>query len=379
MTLLTLIEPVVVNFTKSSGSLMQTFEAGKPYLVADAQINRIMSNEAVSSRAYRISKAEMRIQNAHISAMKEGDNICLYNGGGGYGDSICTFPVAKILADRGLNVHVLADPGNTICWWGLDFVKTVQTIPLLWETVKLFKHFACFEAPVNQDEHPDQEHPVDAMLRKIGIDPRSVPDADKCVRPRFVHSELGTLQKYLQLGKKIGLYQLSSANPLRGLTVNDSVYLATKLATEFPDTHWLCLHDQFVPVEYKDTLASEAAKAKLTNIEAFTSPNLRELWALTEHVSVVVSPDSMMSHVAGVFSTPCVGLWGPVDPSRRVRYYKNHHAIWNRAACPHAPCFAYGATIPRYCPAHSIKRTTCDIISSVSPKDVTDLVRKVRR
>ena len=368
-----------MQFRKSAGGATMTFQAGTPYLFANAQVERIMKDKNVVDRTYKISRVDTRIVNVHKDAFKKGQRILLFNGSGGYGDQIMTWPIARFLSRQGLDVHVLTDPGNNVCWFNFDFIKTVNTVPIPWETVKLFDHFAHWEAAVNMDEHPDQDHPVDMMLRKIGYNPAEIPPEEKCVRPVFTPSELGTLGHFLNTGKRIGIYQLSSANPVRCMTPNDSVFLAMKLADAHPDIHWLCLYDEFVPSEYKDILTSEASKRGLKNVEAFCAPNLRELWALTEHVSVVVSPDSMMAHIAGSFGTPCVGLWGPCDPDKRMRYYKNHHPIWHRNICPHAPCFVYSATFPRFCPPRPAQRNTCDVISGVGPAEVIDLVSKIKR
>jgi hypothetical protein len=379
MNLITFSEPITIAFKKSAGGITQTFEASRPYLMANAQIERVMRDTNVQTRTYKISRVDTRIQNAHAAAFKKGQRILLFNGSGGYGDQILTWPIARYMAKQGLDVHILTDPGNNVCWWGFDWVKTVQTIPILWETVKMFDHFCHWEAAVNMDEHQDQDHPLDMMLRKIGYDPSSIPDDEKSVRPVFTPSELGTLNRFLQSGKRIGLYQLSSANPVRCLSPNDSTFMILKIAEAYPDTHWLCLHDEFVPAAFKDTLAAEVAKRELKNVEPFTSPNLRELWALTEYVSVVVSPDSMMAHIAGAFGTPCVGLWGPMSPQSRMKYYKNHHPIWHKEFCPHSPCFVYSNVFPKYCPPRPAQRNACDVLAGISPTEVIELVGKVRR
>jgi len=379
MNLVTFNEPLTVSFKKSAGGITQTFEARRPYLLTGTQVERLMRDQVVQSRAYKISRADTRIPNASASGFRAGQRVLLFNGGGGYGDQIMTWPLARFLAQQGLDIHVLTDPGNNVCWWGFDWLKTVQTIPILWESVKMFDHFVHFEAVVNMDEHQDQGHPLDMMLAKLGYNPNNIPAADKCVRPTFTPSELGTLNRYLLMGKRIGMYQLSSANPVRGLTANDSAYMAIKLAEAFPDTHWLCLYDEFIPAPYKDTVAAEAAKRSLTNVETFCAPNLRELWALTEHASVVVAPDSMMVHVAGVFETPCVGLWGPMSPASRVKYYRNHTPIWHAEYCPHAPCFVYSGSFPKYCPPRPTQRSSCDVLAGIGPQEVVDAVTKIRR
>jgi ADP-heptose:LPS heptosyltransferase len=378
MNLITFNDPITIAFKKSAGGVTQTFEANRPYLIANAQIERIMRDQQVSGRAYKISRADTRIPNAHKAAFNRNDSVLIYNGSGGYGDQILTWPVARYLANQGLKVHVLTDPGNNVCWWGFDFVKTVNTIPLLWETVQLYDHFIHWEAVVNMDEHQDQEHPIDMMFRKIGYDPADISAEDKCVRPVFTPSELGTLNKYVTSGKRVGLYQLSSANPVRCLPAADSVFLIMKIAEAYPDIHWLCLHDEFVPKEYKETLAVEITKRGFTNVEGFTAPNLRELWALTEHVNVVISPDSMMAHIAGAFGTPCVGLWGPMSPESRMKYYKNHHPIYHREFCPHSPCFVYSNTFPKYCPPRA-NRNVCDVMAGISPSEVISAIGHICR
>ena len=377
--ILTFAEPLSILFRKSAGSQTAVFEAKKPYLLANAQVDRIMHDPNVQNRLYKISRVDTRIVNAHVDAFKKGDRLLLFNGSGGYGDQVMTWPVARYLANMGYDVHILTDPGNNVCWWGFDWVKTVNTLPILWETVKLFDHFLHWEAVANMDEHQDQEHPIDMMFRKIGIDPDTVPADQKLVWPSFTMSELGTLKSIFSKNKRIGLYQLTSANPVRALSPNDSTFMILKVAAAYPDTHWLCLHDEFVDPVYKDTVVAEAAKLGLTNVEPFTAPNLRELWALTEHVSVVIAPDSMMVHVAGAFGTPCIGLWGPVSPSSRVKYYKNHHPIWHKDFCPHSPCFVYSNTFPRYCPPRPAKRNVCDVLAGIGPGEVIDLIAKVRR
>ena len=372
---MTFLEPLTVCFKKSAGGVTQTFEANRPYLLANAQMDRIMRDANVQQRTYKVSRVDTRVRNFHIGALKKGQRVLVFNGSGGYGDQIMTWPFCKILFDHGASVHVLTDPGNNVTWWNLPFVRSVNTIPILWEQVCMFDWFLPFEAVVNMDEHQDQDHPLDMMLRKIGIDPDKIEPEHKSVRPVFTPSELGTLNKYL--GRSIGLYQLASANPVRGLPPNDSVFLIARVAEATPDIHWLCLYDEFVPKEYKETLEAEAAKRGLKNCEVFCAPNLRELWALTEHVRIVISPDSMMAHIAGVFGTKCIGLWGPMCPESRMKYYTNHYPLYHKEYCPHSPCFVYSNVFPKYCPPRPAARNACDVLSGISPSEVIELVRKL--
>lgn len=374
MNIVTFEEPLGLGFRKSSGGIHQTFEAGRQYLVANQQMANLVRDSRVQNLMYRVSLADPRIPNFHIAALKPRQRVLLYNASGGFGDQILTMPVAKYLSDAGAAVHILTEPGNDSCWWNLPFIKSVVTIPLLLETTQLFDHFVYYPAVINMDEHQDQLHPVDAMLAKIGVDPASVSDDRKAVKPVFTASELGTVAQVR--GRRIGLYQLSCANPVRSLPPGDSAHILCMVAKQTPDIHWLALHDEYVPKEYTDILAQEVAKRGLSNVEPSTSKNLRELWALAQYAEIVVAPDSMMVHVAGVFGTPCVGLWGPVDPHNRVRYYKNHKAVFKKETCPHAPCFVYSQSFPKYCPPRA-NRKVCDVLASISPTEVVDAINEV--
>jgi hypothetical protein len=373
MNLIRFAEPVTISFKKSAGGATVTFDAGRDYVIANAQLERIMHDENVKNRTYKISKMESRVQNFNVGARRAGtQRLLFFNGSGGYGDQILTWPVTKILAGMGFEVHVLTDPGNNVCWWNFPWVKTVNIVPLPYEHVKMFDYVAIFEAVVNMDEHQDQEHPIDVMLRKIGIDPRAVDPALKCVRPNFTYSEMMSTRQFA--GKKVGMYQLSSANQVRCLQPSDSAFHLLKLAEAFPDIHWLALWDEFVRPEYKKAIEDKVAELEIKNIQSYTSPNLRDLWALTSQSAVVIAPDSMMAHISGALSTPCVGLWGPMSPESRVAYYKNHVPIFHREHCPHAPCFAYSNTFPKYCPPRQ-GRTTCEVLAGISSAEIIEKVK----
>jgi hypothetical protein len=385
-----------------------------------------MQEQAIQQRCFKVSRIENRIPNFNALHHKPGSQrLLLYNGSGGYGDQIMTWPFARILASYGFEIHILNDPGNQTCWWNFPWIKSIQAIPMQYEQFKMFDYWCLMEAVVNCDEHQDQQHPLDVMLAKVGIDPNSIEPKLKVVRPNFTWLEMQSVNQFQ--GKIFGMYQLAAANPIRCLPPSDSVFLLSKLADAFPEIHWLALYDEFIPEPYRQSVACpkcqgggkvekmpEAIPASFTgtstgsiegdlalatatvleaqkpvqeicakckgsgtirpNIQLFTALALRDLWALATKAAVVVAPDSMMVHVAGSMDVPCVGLWGPCNPANRAKYYKNHFAVWKREACPFAPCFAYGGAFPRYCPPRT-NRTVCECLGAVAPQEVIDAVK----
>ena len=422
MNLVTLAESLNMGYTKSTCEERITFEAGREYVMSRDQYYRLMQDPKNSQLVFKNSQLECRIENFNVNARKPGSQrLLLYNGSGGYGDQILTWPFAKILAMRGYEVHVMCDPGNTLCWWHFPWIRSLQPLPMQYEQFKLFDYHCMMETVTNTDEHQDQDHPLDTMLRKVGIDPYTVDAKQKVIRPNFTYLEMQSVEKFA--GKRIGMYQLSASNQTRSLPAGDSAFMLSKIADAYPDIHWLALHDKYNLDSYREaisckkcggkgkldapvntnvsassssgthstgTLAVSPVKEDLAqicpkckgsgairpNIQSYSSPDLRELWALTTKAAVVVAPDSMMVHVAGCMDVPCVGLWGLTAPVNRIKYYLNHAPIWKREACPFAPCYTYGGCFPRYCPPRA-NRTVCECLGAIAPSDVLDALKQI--
>lgn len=376
--LISFTEPLNCEFRKSSGGLKVTFEAARDYMVSGTQLDRLTADPNVKNRVFRLSRLDNRIPNftakLNQPAAGQRESVLVYNGSGGYGDQILTWPFARILAST-YDVHVLADPGNNVCWWNMPFVKSVQTIPIQWNLVKMYDHYALFENVINMDEHPDQEHPLDVMLRKVGLNPDMIDPKHKKVTPLFTINEMQAAAQWLQKGK-IGIYQLTSTNKVRSFPAPDSAFHLARLAEAFPEVFWLAIYDEFVPPEFPTLATEQVEKLGLKNVQVVKHANMRDLWAVTRLASVVVGPDSMMVHLAGSLGRPCVGLWGPMNPMNRVRYYTDHKAIWHRQNCPNAPCYSYGSSFPRHCPPRPGERTVCECLGGISSEEIVDTVRE---
>src|ERR1044071_476181 len=162
--LIDFLEPTELVFQKSAGSVRRTYEPGRTWFFTDTQCRYISHDARVQRQTYKTSTADARIPNFHIDTLKKGECVLLFNGSGGFGDQIITLPIAKILADRGAEVHILCWPGDDKIWWNLEHIRSVTTVPCLWSFVRDFDHHALFELVVNQDDHQKgQLHPVDSM------------------------------------------------------------------------------------------------------------------------------------------------------------------------------------------------------------------------
>lgn len=371
-----------------------TLDAHRDWVLSNAQVDRAMTDAQVRDRVLKLSRLDNLLPNflARFSKRPGSNNrLLVYNGSGGYGDQIMTWPFTFIMAKMGYEVHVCIDPGNQVCWWNLPWIKSTHILPMQADVFNLFDHYCLMDAVVNMYEHANQPHPLDCMLRKVGLEPHDVADNLKVMPPNFTQSELAAAAGWSQ--RIFGIYQLGSANPVRNLPPQDSAFMLAKIAEAYPKVTWLAVYDEFIDPEYvnllliddidpetkeprKNEKGEPIKKVKYPNVMAFRAPNLRELWAITSQAKVVIAPDSMMVHVAGCLGVPCIGLWGPFDPVSRVKYYSNHHPIFNKDVCPFAPCGHYLNKFPKYCPPRK-DRIVCEVLAAIAPSQVIDAVAKV--
>jgi ADP-heptose:LPS heptosyltransferase len=244
-------------------------------------------------------------------------------------------------------------------------------LPILQGQLEMWRHLAFMEAVVNCDEHPDQLHPVDTMLRKFGIDPATIDPALKVITPVFTPGER---QRALALRPqgRFGVYQLATTSPTRSMSPDQAISTLNALATQHRNVSWLVIYDRFVP----EATVARAKAIRLPNVAVRTFNSIRVIWAIVATADVCVGPDSMLIHIAGSMGTPTVGLWGPMRPSSRVKYYRNHIPIWHQSSCQFAPCFKVAREFPRYCPPMPEPRQVCAVLGDISGEEVCDAVAK---
>lgn len=364
-------DAVKVHTKKSAAEGYTLVPPNAPHIFQDTALKGLLSaHPEVLQKVLTISDLGPRLENFNVNIEKRG-RVLLYNGSGGYGDQIMTWPVGKILWDLGFEVHVLVDPGNNPMWYNFSWVTSILTLPIPYSVFNMFDHHAIFDMVANTDELSSQMHPTDTMLRKIGVRPEQVSPASKVVRPNFTPTELKATKDILP-GKIVAIYQLAAAVRQRSMTPSKSASILAHLARAFPCWHWLAIADIAVDKQYVE----EVQKLEMANVECTTFVNQRELWSYANTAKIIVGPDSLMSHVAGVQGLPFIGLWANVDPVKRTCYYDNHVAIFKKEACPFAPCFANRSSWPNFCPP-KVNREMCDVIDAITPSEVVDAVARI--
>lgn len=348
--------------------MMGTLEPGVDYVFSIGQHAWLTRSKCMQT-VHRVSHLEPRVRNFVAPPYGGGGSLIFYAGAGGYGDQLMAIPVARMLADLGFVVTVLVDPGNQVCWYHLPFIKAVLPLPIPYADFKLFDHHCLLQLVTNVDEHGEQWHPVDAMLYRIGIDPRTVTADRKVVAPVITPEEMAKAVEFVG-GRRIGLYQMGGSGENRRLRSDASRHLFMGLAEQIPDLVWLGLYDHHIPGEYYAPLPVDAPG----NAQLFTFQSLRQLFAVATLCEVGVSIDSLLVHLLGSFGKPCIGLWGQMYPPLRIRYYRNHTTIWNRDACSQSPCLRYKPGLEKCPPSAKLERQ-CLCLKEVEVEQVAMAVR----
>lgn len=359
-----------VSFAKSAGEVKLTLEPGIPYVLSAAQYTWL-SKAPCAAAIDRVSHLEARFRNFLADPRGGRGTLVFYAGAGGYGDQLLALPVIKLLADLGYEVTVLVDPGNQACFSSHAFIKAIHPLPIPYATFKLFSHHVLLQEITNLDEHGEQQHPVDAMLHRIGIDPRTIPPDRKRLAPVITPHEREQADRFVG-GRPIALYQLGGSGENRRLTPGASRTLFMSLAELVPELLWVGLYDHHIPGDYYAPLPADAPK----NAQLFTFPGLRQLFAVAERCVVGVSIDSLLVHLLGSSGKPCIGLWGPLPPELRTHYYPRHLAIWHRGACPGSPCLRYKPTLEK-CPPEARAAGQCLCLKDVAAEEVAAAVRSL--
>jgi hypothetical protein len=357
MHLVTFSNRVELVFSKTAGQISVVIEPGVTFAFSANQLHRVMENSPqIKAAIARQSVLESRVRPFRAELDGKGQSVLFYTGAGGYGDQLMAAPVVRLLSDRGYQMHVLTDPGNNTCWQ-YDWIKSVSQLPIPAADLARYDHLAFYELVTNIDEHADQLHPTDNLLHRAGVDYGSVPLEKKSVKPAFTLAELAGAQTFVS-GRELAIYQLCSSSVVRSLPVESSRKLAVELAQSLPQFHWLATYDGHNKAEYYAPIP-DCPK----NLELKTFPQLRDFLAVASLAKLVVSVDSLAVHIAGSCGVPCVGLWGAVDPHRRVAYYRNHLAVWQRQACQVAPCFCGNPeAFPLICPPVDGGRKSCSVL-----------------
>lgn len=293
--------------------------------------------------------------------MKRGDSLLVYRHGA-FGDTlIATAVVAQI---RKRNPHALIDiycrQGGAEMYHGFG-LRIFPGYPPF-DAVRRYTHHLFYENMLECNSEDDQGCAVDDMLAFAGIDPASVPDAEKLpvVHPNDTDADGSPPihpERYIVI-------QRNSSNPNR--TYPHAAELEGRLAGLLPT---------FVVGDKDET----AVHPSVIDLRGRTA-RFRNLIPIIHRAALVVCPDSSVGHLAAAFpAVPVISLWGLFHPNDRIRYYRNHHPLFVPEACPHAPCRSHLFTLPfnKCRDAANWSGASCAALAAIRPEMVEEKAREL--
>lgn len=369
MHVISFAEPLWIENSHMQMGSLNIFEPYKAYLFADKQFDKMKAWD-LTIPYHKVSKAESMFTPFFFLPNDSKKRVIIYNGVGGMGDQIMTWPLSKILADRGYEVHILSEPHLIMFWQGFPWIKSIVTLPCYWATMEQFDYHINLEYISNGYAHEGQLQPIDLMLRNCGIDPATIPDHEKRIAPFFSRME-DDISHALYAGRRLGFYQPACSQQVRSLPPDQSRAVLKALAEAFPDIYWIALYG---PLEASGYWMEPLG---VDNVEFRSFERPRILWSLIRRAEICVSPDSMLVHIAGVFERPCVGLWGPYGPDTRVKYYPHHYPIHHTSECSFSPCHWNAVQFPHICPPLAQQHQRCSVMLKITPEEVVEGARQL--
>jgi 3-deoxy-D-manno-octulosonic-acid transferase/heptosyltransferase-1 len=127
------------------------------------------------------------------------------------------------------------------------------------------------------------------------------------------------------------------------VAVNPLALWETKLWSEekFAQLSDRIIHELGIPVVLTGARSEDTGtilrKMRHVPADLGAKTSLRDLAALYERASVLVTTDSGPMHIAAAMGTPVIALFGPTDPRRTGPYGEGHMVIRKDLAC--SPCF----------------------------------------
>jgi ADP-heptose:LPS heptosyltransferase len=135
----------------------------------------------------------------------------------------------------------------------------------------------------------------------------------------------------------IGIHYKSNAI-IRNYNIESVLELIKLLQFKFPKEpiYLLGSPNDYINSEY---ILSKNKNKIIVNGCGFKELNINETAKIINNLKLIIGVDSSMLHIAGVYNTPIIGLFGPFPSNLRIKYYNRSIGIDGLASC--SPCFRH--------------------------------------
>lgn len=291
-----------------------------------------------------------------------------------------------------IDTYALKDRGQVFT--GCPFLDCGSALlgPMEYDALKNYDYHWFIETVTEFVEEKDQANVYDALYLQLGVDPQAI--SAKFKRPQLFLTPgdqklFASLTWWLKNNGAEDLNQVpyyvvapTSNSTLR----NASFVLWAELIEHLAETAPVVVVGQSSPKIRPAGITFEEFQARLDGIQNrnvinMTQENMdiRALMTVIAKASAVVSLDSGPLYIAQGFRVPAVSIWGTHNPAVRLGYDQDYLdlAIFNKDACPHAPCYAYSGFPEDKCPQGEATKV-CQPLLSVRAQQVVDKLKLLK-
>jgi ADP-heptose:LPS heptosyltransferase len=300
-----------------------------------------------------------------------------------WGDQLMATAVVNTLQTLrpDLRVDVYCSP-NVISMW--DGITRAYPSPMLFDAVRAYDYHVFYEGMLENNWEPDQGNAIDDMIQFLGINPEDVPDDLKSPIVSVREADYDEAKKLkLNLSAPYVLIQLQASNPNRTYPPRQTAEICRQILTTYPNLEVIIVGMDEGGKLLQDGINVLANSHKRLHNLTNKLTDFRSIIPLAKHAKAVICPDSSVGHLAAAFKdVPVISIWGLFHPNDRVKYYKNHHPLFNQDVCPHAPCHNHTFSLPQSQCKDASNATAgdqkyCNAMRSVSPIQVVDKLKEL--
>jgi ADP-heptose:LPS heptosyltransferase len=182
---------------------------------------------------------------------------------------------------------------------------------------------------------------------------------------KALHEELSVemkIQSRLPSGNLLQssvIFSPTSNRKNRSLREDHILRICQELSSAFPRTPLLLLDRQVAYFAGKRT-------------EGLIPLSIREFLIAVSRCKAVVTVDTATLHIAAAWKKPTLALMGPFSPLMRTITYPTVTALWDKAACPQAPCCWHDIGSAPDCAGTA---GSCFVLDSVTPESIINFLK----
>ncbi len=294
----------------------------------------------------------------------------------GIGDQLISSALSRFFSEMlKAQCYQLSDRIHELLWCGNPYIYGQPVrLPLSIDSLirvngkPFFDWFFPMESVSEFDTEIEQGNVYDRLFAQLGFDPSRIPEDYK--RPYWALTEKD-LEDTKTPTEPYVAFQLRATNVGRTIPLTTMAIVLSEL--DKLGLPILCMDD--------DPLDAELAKLigcfKNARDISGQTKTVRNYGTLIRMAKLVVGPDSSAIHFAASGAVPCISMWGSFHPDSRVKYYKNHVALFHPEYCQHAPCFNWEEHLPYHKCPNGKEQKNCAVFDGVQPEEIATAIKKL--